>query len=252
MATPTPEELAAGVPAGVNIVDRVPAPSGKGFLLLDESGGVYDTGGQSFSGSYFSLRPEDRQGTRKFTGLKVDDKTGGYQLQSDQPGQNYDFGPSEFVKNMPKANPLYSDPAFLAYLASSGRDYETAAGIVQRKKAALEGALTLDKADIMNQGKKDLESIYGNFASRGLYGAGQQAVKEDEAQASTLSQIAKKEGQTASDIEGLVGGLAQKRSEIMSDATAKGYDVAGQQDLDKRLGDVDRKYPEFTEIGKVK
>src|SRR5882672_8184603 len=98
LGAPSDADIQAGVPAGANIVKRVPAPSGKGELLLDANGGVYDTGGQSFSGSYFSLNPEQRQGTRTFQDITVDPQTGGYTLKSNIPGQNYDFGPSDYVK----------------------------------------------------------------------------------------------------------------------------------------------------------
>lgn len=251
MPAPTPEDLAAGVPTGANIVKRVPAPSGKGELLLDANGGVYDTGGQSFSGSYFSLPPEARQGgNRTFRDIVVDPKTGGYKLVTDTgggptegQGSGYDFGPSDYVKNMPRANPLYSDPAFLAFIANSGMDYEAAANDVQRRKAALQNALSLQVPDIQKQGENQLKSIYGDFASRGLYGSGQQAEKEGEAQANTLSQVAKAQGDTANQIADLQGGLATKRSGILADAASKGYGTAGTQDLTAKLGDVDKRYP---------
>lgn len=247
MATPTPDDMAKGVPQGVNIVARVPAPSGQGELLLDENGGVYDTGGQSFSGSYNSLRPEQRQGTRKFTNLVVDPKTGGYKLVSDQPGQEYNFGPSQHVQAMPKANPLYSDPAFLAYVANSGRDYETAAGEVARKKAAIQNALGLQLPEIKKQGEQKLESIYGNYASRGLTNPGQvsggQVKDEATAQSDTLAQVGKAQAGAQTEIDDMVGGLAQKRQDLLAGVTQKGYGTAGTQDLDTQLKDVDRRYP---------
>lgn len=257
MAAPSPQDLAAGVPSGTNIVKRVPAPSGKGELLLDANGGVYDTGGQSFSGSYFSLPPSARQGgTRTFRDIVVDPKTGGYKIITDTgggptegQGSGYDFGPSDYVKNMPKANPLYSDPAFLAFIANSGMDYETAANDVARKKAALQNALSLQIPEMQKQGKQQLDSIYGNFASRGLYGAGQQAEKEGEAQSNTLSQIAKAQGDTANQISDLSSGLAQKRQSILQDATTRGYGTAGTQDLTSRLSDIDKKYPMGDQTG---
>lgn len=249
MASPSEADLTAGVPAGANIVKRVPAPSGKGELLLDANGGVYDTGGQSFSGSYYSLDPKDRQGQRSFENIVVDPKTGGYKLVSNIPGQEYNFGPSQYVQNQPKANPLYSDPAFLAFTANAGLDYETAAQDVAKKKAGLQNALGLQIPDIQNQGKKDLESIYGGFASRGLYGAGQQGVKEGESQADTLGQIGRAQANTQNQITDLEGGLAQSRQKIMTDAANKGYAVAGNQDLTSKLDDVDRRYPQQGETG---
>lgn len=143
----------------------------------------------------------------------------------------------------PPANPLYSDPAFLAYAANSGRDYETAAADVQRKKAAIEGALTVSQSNIKSQGQEKLKSIYGDYASRGLYGAGQQAEDEGKAQAANLQDIAQAQSQASQQIEDLQSGLAQKRQDILAQASAKGYDVAGSQDLTNRLGEVDKKYP---------
>lgn len=245
--------MRAGVPQGVNIVARVPAPSGQGELLLDENGGVYDTGGQSFSGSYHSLAPEQRQGQRKFTNLVVDPKTGGYKLVSDQPGQEYNFGPSQHVQGMPKANPLYSDPAFLAYVANSGRDYETAAGEVSRRKAAIQNALSLQVPEIKKQGEQKMESIYGDYASRGLTNAGQmsggQATDEGKAQSDTLAQIGKAQAGAQTEVDDLVGGLAQKRQDLLAGVTQKGYGTAGTQDLDNKIKDVDRRYPLGGETG---
>lgn len=246
MAAPNEADLRAGVTPGVNIVARVPAPSGQGELLLDENGGVYDTGGQSFAGSYQGLAPEQRQGTRKFQNLVVDPKTGGYKLVSDK-GEDYNFGPSQHVQAMPKANPLYSDPAFLAYVANSGRDYETAAGEVTRKKAAIQNALGLQVPEIKKQGEQKLESIYGNYAQRGLTNPGQvsggQVKAEGEAQSDTLAQVGKAQGQAQTEIDDLVGGLAQKRQDLLAGVSQKGYSTAGAQDLDTKLQDVDRRYP---------
>lgn len=249
MAAPNPNDLAAGVPSGANIVARVPAPSGKGELLLDANGGVYDTGGQSFSGSYYSLAPEQRQGTRQFTNIVVDPQTGGYKLVSNIPGQEYNFGPSQYVQNMPKANPLYSDPAFLAYAANSGRDYETAAQDVARQTAATQNALSLNLPKIKQEGEDSLKSIYGNYASRGLYGAGQQATDEDKAQANTLSQIGEAQANAQNQIDTLQGSLAKKRQDILAGAAGQGQSTAGRQDLESRLNAVDQKYPGFSKIG---
>ena len=250
--TVTEADLAAGVPANANIVKRVPAPSGQGELLLDANGGVYDTGGQSFSGSYFSLTPEQRQGSRSFQDLVVDPKTGGYKLVSDK-GEGYDFGPSQYVRDMPRANPLYSDPAFLAFVANAGMDYETAASQVTRQKAGLQNALTLTTGDIQKQGKKQLESIYKDVAGRGLTGAGQmpgeQAVREGEAQSDTLASIARAQADTANQITDLEGQLVTNRQNYLRDATTKGYDSAGRQFLDEKLKDVDKRYPLGAETG---
>lgn len=242
MPAPTPDDISKGVPAGANIVGRVKAPSGQGELLVDANGGVYDTGGQSFNGSYFSLRPDQRQGSRQFTGITVDPKTGGYQLQSDQPGQNYDFGPSQYVQQH-AANPLYSDPAFLQFAANAGLDYETAAQGVASKTAALNNALALKMPQMQEQGKDQLQSIYGGYANRGLYGAGQQAEDEGKAQASNLANIASEQANTTNQINELSTGLAQKRQGWLVDAANKGYATAGNQDLTNKFDTVDKKYP---------
>lgn len=245
MPRPTPEDIAAGVPANEDIVARVPAPSGQGELLLSRQGGVFDTGGQSFSGSYFSLDPQHRNlPGREFTNIVVDPETGGYRILSkDSPDVGYQFGPSEFVKQMPRANPLYSDPAFLAYLANSGRSYEIAAQDVQRRKAAIQGALGLDIPGIKKQGEEKLGDVYKGFASRGLYGAGQQAEEEGKVQAATAEDVARTESRAASEIESLTSGLAQKRQDLLAEGAAKGYGTAGEQYATKRLEEVEKKYP---------
>ncbi len=251
MAKPSEADIAAGVPANEDIVARVPAPSGKGELLLSRQGGVFDTGGTSFSGSYFSLPAEARQGgARTFRDIIVDPKTGGYKIVTDTgggptegQGSGYDFGPSEFVRNMPRANPLYSDPAFLAYLANSGRSYEIAAQDVQRRKAAIEGALSLDIPGIKQRGQENLGNVYKGFASRGLYGAGQQAEEEGKVQSSTTEEIGRREAEAAGQIESLATELAKKRQDILAESATRGYDVAGQQEAEKRLKEVEKKYP---------
>lgn len=241
MPAPSPADIAAGVPAGANIVGRVKAPSGQGELLVDANGGVYDTGGQSFNGSYFSLSPEQRQGSRQFTGITTNDQ-GGYQLQSDKPGQNYDFGPSDYVKAH-QANPLYSDPAFLQFSANAGLDYETAAADVARKQAALNNALALRMPQMEQQGKDAVDNVYGTYATRGLYGSGQQAQDEGKAQANNLASIASTQADTANQIADLHSGLVTKRLSGLQAATDRGYGVAGSQDLTNRFDTVDKKYP---------
>lgn len=149
----------------------------------------------------------------------------------------------------PAANPLYSDPAFLAYAANSGRDYETAAADTARRQAALQNALALKTPEIKQQGEDQLKSIYGNYASRGLYGAGQQAEDEGKSQANTLGQIAQAQATTQSGIEDLTSGLAQKRQDLLAGSASRGYDVAGNQDLEQRLSAVDKKYPLGTKTG---
>lgn len=94
MATPTAEELAAGVPAGTNIVQRIPGPNGTGSYAVDEQGGVYALGGAPFLGSYWSPEMEQHRNdpNRRFTGITAE--SGGYRIHSSNPGEmGYFFGP---------------------------------------------------------------------------------------------------------------------------------------------------------------
>ncbi len=143
----------------------------------------------------------------------------------------------------PAANPLYSDPGFLAFAANAGLDYETAANTVARKQAALQNALAVKIPGLQQQGKKQLESVYGGFASRGLYGAGQQGVEEGNVQSQNLQDIAGAQAETTNQIQDLQGGLAQKRQDWLTQAAQKGLDTAGSQDLTNRFNEVDKKYP---------
>jgi hypothetical protein len=243
MPAPSQQDIQAGVPAGANIVKRVPAPSGKGELLLDANGGVYDTGGQSFSGSYHSLAPDQRQGTRSFQDIVVDPQTGGYKLVSNIPGQEYNFGPSDYVKNQTPYNPIYKDPAYLSFLANSGMTYEDAARQTSSKTQALNTALASTIPQLQEQGQDSLKGIYGRYADRGLYGAGQQAVDEGKAQAATNQAIGTAQTNTSQDIADLQSNLATTRRNMLNDATTRGYGVAGGQDLTNRYNAVDQKYP---------
>lgn len=83
-----------------NIVDAIPAIDGTGGIwAVGADGGVFTlnangdqgAGESTYFGSYTGLRPEDRQGTRSFVGIRSDPNTGGYVLISNQIGQNYDF-----------------------------------------------------------------------------------------------------------------------------------------------------------------
>ena len=81
-----------------NIVDAIEAPNG-GIWAVGADGGVFSlnaSGGTDgvvapFFGSYTGLAAEHRQGTRSFVAIRADPLTGGYELISNQTGQNYLF-----------------------------------------------------------------------------------------------------------------------------------------------------------------
>lgn len=89
---PTVEELRAAHPEW-NVVQVVDAPGG-GQLAVGADGGVFALGGASYRGSYTGLAPEQRQGTRSFTGITAD-RAGGYTLRaSDNASYNFPAAPA--------------------------------------------------------------------------------------------------------------------------------------------------------------
>lgn len=83
--TPLPKDNPMGFP---NAVDACSSPDG-GIWVLGSDGGVGCYQGAKYYGSYPGLKPEDRQGTRKF--LAIEARGHGYRLLADD-GGFYDFG----------------------------------------------------------------------------------------------------------------------------------------------------------------
>lgn len=136
MAAPSPQDIAAGVPAQANIVQRVDVPGG-GQYLVGADGGVFAIGGAKYGGSVPGLQGDTLAGQHQFGGNGLTLGPNGGYVETDSAGHQYAFG------GAPAPNPLAQDPAYLAFLRTSGndydqyvRDFENTVGLNQRHNAA--------------------------------------------------------------------------------------------------------------------
>lgn len=245
MATPSKEDIAAGVPAGVNITKRVTAPGG-GEWLLGDDGGVFAIGGAPYLGSYMGLDAKDRQGERNIVDI-VATPQGGYRLVSDDQGPDgpgYVFNPASQVAPKGAPNSLYTDPAFLAFIRTSGLATETIAADNARKQTAYQS--TLDNFTIpgLNQDEtKTNRGIGDSHEARGVYRSSQRAQEQN--QNSTYYQGQRNQAQQ--NVAELVATdnatLANNIAETQRKGAELGYDVGGSQDYQSQMTTLRQKYP---------
>lgn len=236
------------LPPGVKEVQRIAAPGG-GFYVLGSDGGVFaisDDQGRTpqFYGSYGNLRPEQRQGQRSFTGIELN-PTGGYSLTSDK-GERYDFDTNTargLGLNVPEAgNTVTSDPAFLAFLRTSGLELETAANQVRQQTGAINAGLQTARGDIDYSAGESRRRTAGSHESRGIIRSSTHQQAQDRVERDRLNQIAAREGQAASQISGLNQGLVQRVLGQQQRAAELGLSTGQRQDLDAQLGSIKKKY----------
>lgn len=248
MAAPTAADIQAGVPAHANIIKRVPNPAG-GEYLLDSNGGVYAIGGAQYGGSYHDdsyVGAQHRNDpNRQFSDLVLDPR-GGYRLVS-QTGENYDLAP-EYQKRFGAStppNPLAQDPAWAAFLRTSGLEYDQAAGDIARRSSAINTALGLDIPDIEEQGKKDRRGIDSNFEARGVYESGQRLKLLGEQEAHQARQLGRRQLAAGNQIGGLESDLADTVARIQRRGAELGSSIAGTQygsELESGLASQKTKY----------
>lgn len=171
MATPTPEEIAAGVPAGANIVDRMPGQNGTGTIVLDDRGGVYTLGGAQFYGSYFSedMAVHRNDPNRTFTGIEGLEG-GGYRIMSSTPGElGYTFGPTT-APAPAAAAPAAAAPAVVA--PGDTEEGKSAKGLIDKLAAdfGLDPAF-VDRMWTNWLNNQDINRVYADMVSDPAYKA---------------------------------------------------------------------------------
>lgn len=227
-----------GTKLNSEIVDIVPTQSGKGYYLVGADGGIFSFGDAKFQGALPGLQGDTLAGQHKIGtgGFKLN-SAGGYSL-TDTEGRAYDFGPKA-----PKANPLYSDPDFLAFTRAADYTIDAAAADVARRQGAINRALANDLTTLADSRDKDLTGVDNSHEARGVYRGG--ARLRDRSK--TEADYANREGQVrdqrtqeiteiGSSLTNTVAGLQQKAAEL-------GYGTAGEQALGQGYEAVQKKYP---------
>lgn len=248
MAKPSPQDIAAGVPNGANVIQRINAPGG-GEWLLGDDGGVFAINGAPYLGSYTGLDARDRQGQRKITGIEATPH-GGYRLISDDQGPGgpgYAFNPHSDVAPPGAPNELFKDPAFLAFMRASGTSIETIAADNARKQAAYTNALnnfTLPENQQAEQSR--LKNIAGGYESRGLSRSTQRASDQNQASGYYQGQAAKAKQTVADQINTDSQTLASEIAGQQRKGAELGYDVGQSADYNNLVEGIRKKYPTQT------
>jgi hypothetical protein len=240
-AAPAP----GGLPTGVKEVQRIAAPGG-GFYVLGSDGGVFaiaDATGKtpSFYGSVPMTNP---QGKRNYTGLELN-PTGGYTVTGDD-GSRYNFD-TNFARannlNVPEAaSTLTSDPAFMAFLRTSGLGLETAANQVRQQTGAINAATQTAMGDIDNTYGEQSRRTAGSYESRGVSRGSSHQQAQDQVERGRITAKTAKNTEAATSIGNLNSSLVNKVLETQGKAAELGLNVGQQQDLDAQIGTLKKKY----------
>lgn len=258
VAGQAPAPAAPGLPAGVHEVQRVAAPGG-GYYVLGSDGGVFaipDAGGKTpaFYGSVPGMQGDTLAGQHQFAdGALSLNPTGGYSL-TDTAGRNYGFD-TNYAKGHGLAvpeqgNTLYSDPAFLAFMRSSGLGLETAANQVRQQTGAINAALQTSMGDLANQYNESGRRTQGGMESRGVLRSSdtQQALDQNERARSAA--VSSAQSGAANQISGLNQSLASQVAAQQNKAAELGLSTAQGQDYNDMLNGLQKKYaPELANSG---
>jgi len=245
--------MAVSLPAGVKEVQRIAAPGG-GYYVLGSDGGVFaisDEQGRTpaFYGSVPMTKP---QGTRGFTGIELN-PTGGYTVISDR-GERYNFD-TAFARGAglqvpEQGSTLTSNPAFLAFLRTSGLSLETAANQVRQQTAAINAARDTAVGDIEFQAGENRRNTAGSREARGVLRSSGTQEALDRVERARLAAITSKQNEAASQISGLNTSLVNKVLEQQSKAAELGLSTGQAQDYDAQISGLKRKYaPELAAGG---
>lgn len=229
------------------LVDVTQAPGG-GLWALGADGGVFALDAQGnasnatpFHGAYTTLSEAERQGDRQ--GFKRIQATpnGGYSLTSGRDEQ-FAFGPK--APAAPQ-NVLAEDPAWLAFLRTSGLEYDQAAADMSRRSAAINTALGLDIPEIEEQGKQARRGIDNSFAARGVFESTARKDRLGEQEAQQTSQIGRRRLDAVNQVGGLEGDLAGTVAGIQRRGAEMGSSIAGNNygsELERGLAQTRSKY----------
>lgn len=223
-----------------SIVDLVPAPGG-GFYAVGKDGGVFALGGAAFHGSIPGLQGDTLAGRHTINqgGFKLL-PNGGYEIV-DSEGRKYAFNPQ--APPPPKANPLYSDPDFLAFVRSADYTIDAAAADVARRQGAINRALANDLSRLSDSRDKDLKSIDDSHEARGVYRGGARLRDRSKSE----SDYARMEGETrdarANEIYDTASTLTKTVADLQQKSAELGYGTSGEQALGQGYESVQKKYP---------
>jgi hypothetical protein len=234
--------LLAQLPENVrgNVVDIVPAPGG-GYVAVGKDGGIFNLGGSKFYGSVPGLQGDSLAGKHQFGAGSLKVNPDGSYSMTDAGGHNYAFGPQAGAA--PAANPLYSDPGFLAFLRGSDYTLDASAAAVARKQAALQQGLGNSLMNLKDQGVSDRRNTDNSYEARGVFRSG----ARDRAQTDLDNQYANREAGLRNDTANQISDLNQSLSDTVAQQQQKaaelGYGTAGQQGLTNSYSDIQKKYP---------
>jgi hypothetical protein len=242
--------MATALPPGVKEVQRIAAPGG-GYYVLGSDGGVFALSGDdgktpAFYGSVPGVKGDTLAGQHQFAagGLELN-PTGGY-TATDTAGRKYGFDTNYAKANgmqVPdQANTLTSDPAFMAFLRSSGLGLEAAANQVRQQTGAIQAAKQVAVGDIDNSYGESARRTKGGMESRGVLRSSDTQQALDQNERARLAARTSKENEAATQISGLNSGLVNKVLENQTSAAEKGLSVGQTQDYNASLDQLKKKY----------
>lgn len=248
----------AGLPAGVKEVQRIAAPGG-GYYVLGSDGGVFalaDDNGKSpaFYGSVPGIKGDTLAGQHQFgEGALELNPTGGYTL-TDTGGRKYGFD-TNYARanglNVPDAgNTVTSDPAFLAFLRTSGLGLETAANQVRQQTGSVNAALQTSLGDIGNNYDESGRRTAGSHEARGILRSSDTQQAMDQNERARLSAQTAAQNNASNQIGSLNSGLVQKVLDTQNRAAELGLQTGQNQDYDSQINQIKKKYqPELSAGG---
>jgi hypothetical protein len=239
------------LPPGVTEVSRVAAPGG-GVIILGSDGGIFNEGGSPFYGSMVGFGPQGDTlyGQHQYdrNSLRLDPATGGYEVV-DTEGRKYDFDPTaEQRAQKPASNPLYQDPAFQAFVRSSGLGLDIAAADIDRQIAASNRAYTAKVSDMTDPNYGSIaqgrENLNNSFETRGVLRSGARDVaanRYDVAQGKTLADMASQQSGQVADLRGQ---MSRKIADVATQGAERGLDVGANQEYQAGLDSLRKRYPQ--------
>lgn len=240
------------LPPGVTEVSRVAAPGG-GYYILGSDGGIFTEGSAQFYGSMHSFAPgqDTLAGQHQYDANSLSlNPTGGYTVK-DTAGRSYNFDTNAargFGLNVPEPrNPLYEDPAFQAFVRSSGLGLDIAAADIDRQISAKNRAYTAAVSDLtdpvygsIEQGRKNLNN---SFETRGVLRSGARDVAANQYDVRANKTLSDMAATHSDEVAGLRSQMPAKIADVARQGSEKGLDVGANQEYQRGLDDLRKKYP---------
>lgn len=230
----------AGLPPGVKEVQRIAAPGG-GYYVVGSDGGVFaiaDDNGKTpaFYGSVPGMQGDTLAGQHQFGANALTLNPGGGYSLADTAGHQYGFDTNYAKANglqVPdQASTLPSDPAFLAFMRSSGLGLETAANQVQQQTGNINAALTTATGDLNHSYDQSQDRIGGSYEARGIGKSGESLRGLNENEYQRGKALSNAQSTAANQISTLNQGLVAKVLDQRSKAAELGLSTGQNQDLD--------------------